>query len=229
MCARVNGLRQYSIGNTSGGTLWLKPNPQEGGRQRFEVKVNSCCSSTHVYVSLYCVQLVNVTTIDSFVAKTIGQPLHFLKVDAEGKDRDVLEGAAEQIRSHLSLFSFECAPCALKEQELRRLDDLGYSCYSLTRAGKLCENIACIPNILSLIRCNSFQDCLNGLVIARPTVSGKSERSRWGMCCAPLAIAPRCWHCPWTCCRFRVCSELRTLLLPIRVIIIPLGVSVKKG
>ena len=84
---------------------------------------------------------MNVTTIDSFAEKIFGGRINILKVDAEGKDRDVLVGAMEQIRSHISLFSFECAPCAFKEHELARLDGWGYSCYSMTRAGTIGSHV----------------------------------------------------------------------------------------
>ena len=76
-----------------------------------------------------------MTTLDSFIRSKGGIRVDFMKVDAEGKDRDVLEGAKTQIEENLSVFTFECAPCALKEKEFHRFDELGYSCYSLTKAG----------------------------------------------------------------------------------------------
>lgn len=79
---------------------------------------------------------MNVTTLDAFAAQLGGLHVDFLKIDAEGKDRDVLAGAERQLRDSLSLFSFECAPCAIKQIDINRLDAMGYSCFSLTRAGE---------------------------------------------------------------------------------------------
>lgn len=97
--------------------IWLKPNAQEGGWQRFET--------------------VNVTTLDTFAQRKNGLTVDFLKVDAEGKDRDVLAGAMELLQNSVSVFTFECAPCALKESELDTFDRMGFSCFSLTKAGNL--------------------------------------------------------------------------------------------
>lgn len=83
-------------------------------------------------------QLVNVTTVDAFMA-AVGRSLDLLKIDAEGKDRDVLQGGARQLQTAASAFSFECAPCALKLAELARFEEWGFSCYSLTRAGEACN------------------------------------------------------------------------------------------
>ena len=77
--------------------------------------------------------------------------IDFLKIDAEGKDREVLEGAVEQLQRDIAVFTFECAPCALKEVELKQFDDMGFSCYSLTRAGDDTITVVKLTEILSII------------------------------------------------------------------------------
>lgn len=113
----------------TGGTIWTKRNPQSA-QQRFE--------------------LVNVTTIDRF-ALALGaerdsvsrgrwlegvRGFDLIKIDAEGKDREVMLGGLRQIKNYVKIFTFECAPCTIRAHELEMIEDWGFSCYSLTRAGR---------------------------------------------------------------------------------------------
>ena len=50
---------------------------------------------------------VNMTSIDSYLSRMKQTQLHLLKIDTEGNDNDVLNGAKDAIRNKLGMFTFE--------------------------------------------------------------------------------------------------------------------------
>lgn len=97
-------------------------------------------------------ELVEVSTIDHFVKRIVERRkqadvswwlegkngFDLIKIDAEGQDREVIFGGLDQIKNHAKIFSFECAPCPIKKTDFEMFEDWGFSCYSLTRAGRQC-------------------------------------------------------------------------------------------
>lgn len=88
-------------------------------------------------------ELVEVTTIDTFVAKNKLRSIDFLKIDVEGFELDVLEGAKKSLKNGLVKYlSFEISEIPLKGAG-RRPDDvfsflkeLGYKAYEFNEKTK---------------------------------------------------------------------------------------------
>ena len=93
-------------------------------------------------------ELVPVITIDSFVKnerlKNPSFTLDVLKIDSEGNDNKVINGAMETIKESVKLLTFEGGGGVTFSYELsEQLDKMGYSCYSTSRAGLFKWNSDC--------------------------------------------------------------------------------------
>jgi len=76
------------------------------GNVHFKDEINSDCS--HVTLSLKeTTSTVSCCTIDSWVAETHLSRLDFLKVDVEGHDAEVIEGAVSTIDRFCPIIEFE--------------------------------------------------------------------------------------------------------------------------
>ena len=114
-------------------------------------------------------EVVQLITVDRFLAKeaenaggmrypargtTIGKDkrdvmqyhIDIMKVDAEGNDNKVLNGAKLAIENTISLFTFEGGSgVAFGKEDIQELDSQhGYSCYSTSRAGLFKWNGGCM-------------------------------------------------------------------------------------
>ena len=76
-----------------------------------------------------------MSTVDLITSEGF-EACEVLKIDVEGKDRFVLNGALRTIRDSVKLFTFECIYCPFKKAELETFEGWGFSCYSASLAGK---------------------------------------------------------------------------------------------
>jgi FkbM family methyltransferase len=93
-------------------------------------------------------ELVPVITIDSFVKnerlKDPSFSLDVLKIDSEGNDNKVIDGAMETIKESVKLLTFEGGGGVTFSYDLsEQLDKMGFSCYSTSRAGLFKWNSEC--------------------------------------------------------------------------------------
>ncbi len=83
-------------------------------------------------------EVVKVTTVDAFISArlTPGEHLDLLKIDTEGNDNRVLEGARTALATQLGVFALEGGQgVTFSKEMINNLDNQGYSCYSSSRAG----------------------------------------------------------------------------------------------
>ena len=81
------------------------------------------------------VEDVPCTTLDAYVADLGLEAVDVVKVDVEGLEHLVLEGARHTLRRHRPVLVCECLPEADTESLERVLRDCGYSSYHLTATG----------------------------------------------------------------------------------------------
>jgi FkbM family methyltransferase len=79
---------------------------------------------------------VAVTTIDSLADKLGWDAVHFVKIDVEGMERQVLSGALKTIRRHRPVIFFETSLCDEEQKQAGReiqemLTQLGYRLYKI--------------------------------------------------------------------------------------------------
>ena len=82
----------------------------------------------------YNVEEVDMTTVDNLVEILGIGSLDILKIDAEGHDNKVISGAMKVIEKKVSMFVFEGYGW-LSGEMISKFNDLGYSCYSSSKAG----------------------------------------------------------------------------------------------
>jgi hypothetical protein len=70
---------------------------------------------------------VPVTTLDSFVAEAVEQPIGLIKADVEGHEYEVFKGAQETIAEHRSVLLFELMDTEAERGDMFSLmQELGY-------------------------------------------------------------------------------------------------------
>ena len=99
-------------------------------------------------------EVVGMTTIDSFFSELAlstgetllkGNGIHVLKIDAEGNDNKVIRGATEAILHSVGLLTFEGGGgVTFSKEMIDEMDQMGYSCYSTSRAGLFKWNGGCM-------------------------------------------------------------------------------------
>lgn len=88
---------------------------------------------------------VNMTTIDSFLQRSGMTQADILKIDTEGNDNRVLDGASSTIINKLGMFTFEGGKgVTFSKEMIEKYDALGFSCYSTSRAGLFKWNSGCM-------------------------------------------------------------------------------------
>lgn len=90
---------------------------------------------------------VPVVTLDEFAAESGDEALqcvHVLKIDAEGSDRNVINGAKAMIDKCVQLLTFEADRSVFTEELSVELDMRGFSCYSSSRIGLLKWSAGCL-------------------------------------------------------------------------------------
>jgi FkbM family methyltransferase len=88
---------------------------------------------------------VSVITIDTYLEKNHIQQLDMLKIDTEGNDNKVLQGANKAITSLTGVFTFEGGGGVTYSKDMDEMyNTLGYNCYSTSRAGLFKWNANCM-------------------------------------------------------------------------------------
>lgn len=83
-------------------------------------------------------EIVQVTSVDAFLSSASWTKLDFLKIDAEGEETRILEGAINSLRDHSPLIMFEATHEGQFLYELpESIAALGYQRYRLTAGGSL--------------------------------------------------------------------------------------------
>jgi FkbM family methyltransferase len=86
---------------------------------------------------------VNMTTIDSYVRRFALPRVDLMKIDTEGQDNKVLTGAASTI-ADIGMFTFEGGKgVTFSKEMIDQYDQMGFSCYSTSRAGLFKWNSGC--------------------------------------------------------------------------------------
>ena len=93
----------------------------------------------------YDIEEVNMTKVDDFLDMHAIKKLDILKIDAEGHDNAVIAGAMGAIENNVSMFVFEGYGW-LTTDMISTFDNLGFSCYSSSRAGLFKWNANCMPD-----------------------------------------------------------------------------------
>jgi hypothetical protein len=90
---------------------------------------------------------VDMITVDDFLQKNGVKRLDVLKIDAQGEDNKVIHGASEAIRDAVGVFTFESTKGVhFTSAMVKELDEIGYSCYSTSRAGLYKYNGGCMTD-----------------------------------------------------------------------------------
>jgi len=93
----------------------------------------------------YNVEEVNMTTVDKLLQQLDVKSVNILKIDAEGHDNKVITGAMRAIEKDLSMFVFEGYGW-LSGEMISTFNDLGYSCYSSSKAGLFKLDANCLAD-----------------------------------------------------------------------------------
>ena len=88
---------------------------------------------------------VPMTSIDAYVEANNITALNVLKIDTEGNDNKVLNGARKTIKDLVGMFTFEGGKgVELTKEMLMEYDQWGFNCYSTSRAGLFKWNGGCM-------------------------------------------------------------------------------------
>jgi FkbM family methyltransferase len=88
---------------------------------------------------------VPMTTVDTLVKQLGISKLDLLKIDTEGNDNKVLEGAENVLKSQAGMFTFEGGlGITFSKEMVDMFDEWGYNCYSTSRAGLFKWNGNCM-------------------------------------------------------------------------------------
>ena len=89
-------------------------------------------------------EAVNMTSIDSFMRRSHITTIDIMKIDTEGNDNRVLNGAMTAIIK-LGMFTFEGGKgVSFTKEMIETYDKMGFSCYSTSRAGLFKWNSNCM-------------------------------------------------------------------------------------
>ena len=132
--------RNYALSDRIGKALFTKQGKDEKVGPGFEGgKINVKASRG------YHVEEVNMTTVDKLLEELGVESLDILKIDAEGHDNKVISGAMKVIEKDLSMFVFEGYGW-LNGEMISAFNDLGYSCYSSSKAGLFKLDANCLAD-----------------------------------------------------------------------------------
>ena len=127
--SNIWGYWNYAMSDSIGKATFTKQGKDEKVGPGFEGgKINAKASDG------YNVEEVDMTTVDNILDVLGIESLDILKIDAEGHDNKVISGAMKVIEEKLSMFVFEGYGW-LSGQMISTFNDLGYSCYSSSKAG----------------------------------------------------------------------------------------------
>jgi FkbM family methyltransferase len=88
---------------------------------------------------------VKVITIDTYLSQNHMNRVDMLKIDTEGNDNKVLQGAQYALKQLTGVFTFEGGGGVAYTKEMdQEFHSLGYNCYSTTRAGLFKWNQNCM-------------------------------------------------------------------------------------
>jgi FkbM family methyltransferase len=88
---------------------------------------------------------VKVITIDTYLSQNHMNRVDMLKIDTEGNDNKVLQGAQHALKELTGVFTFEGGGGVAYTKEMdQEFHSLGYNCYSTTRAGLFKWNQNCM-------------------------------------------------------------------------------------
>lgn len=97
------------------------------------------------FLSKADIEEVKMTSIDSLFTEERMEALDILKIDTEGNDNKVLNGAANVIANAAGMFTFEGGKSVqFTKAMIKKYDSLGFSCYSTSRAGLFKWNGGCM-------------------------------------------------------------------------------------
>ena len=134
----------YAMSDKLGKATFTKQGKDEKVGPGFEGgKINAKPSGVHN------VEEVNMTTVDDLLKLKDIKSLDILKIDAEGHDNKVITGAMEVIEKKILMFVFEGYGW-LSGEMISTFDDLGYSCYSSSKAGLYKWNANCLADDIIL-------------------------------------------------------------------------------
>ena len=75
---------------------------------------------------------VAVDTLDRFAARAVSAPVEFIKIDAEGEERNIIEGGAQTLNAHSPLVMIErMHASAVNTPAIAALRNLGFDLYRL--------------------------------------------------------------------------------------------------
>lgn len=116
-------------------------------RLRAQVDTDDLSSQRSPQRRLVETEEVNMTTVDSFMARHGLPHLDILKIDTEGNDNRVLAGAEAALTKMAGMFTFEGGKGVIFSKDMiDHYDGLGYSCYSTSRAGLFKWNAGCMKD-----------------------------------------------------------------------------------
>ena len=131
--------RQVAVSDQDGETI-LSSRPQDHPNQGMGSIVNQdCCLKIRVPVL--------TVTLDTFVESVGLKKIDFIKLDVQGAEPLVLEGAKRTLNAHQPDMLLEVSAWDLRAGGksppalLSRLEELGYECFMLTRSGRVGKSV----------------------------------------------------------------------------------------
>lgn len=139
--------KNFALSDTEGTARFTKQSREKNpGFEGGGIKASASSGETTTDVKadiLETTEEVKMTSVDIF-AKTISSPVDFMKIDTEGNDNKVLRGAKATIASSVGMFTFEGGKgVTFSKDMIVSLDKIGFSCYSMSRAGLFKWNGGC--------------------------------------------------------------------------------------
>eukprot|EP01038_Epipyxis_sp_PR26KG_P004489 gene4489-6345_t len=137
----------YAVSNKKGTVRFTKQDENNNaGYEGGSIKSSDGSRRLGASNTLDNTEEVSMTSIDEFMKDELMSSLDLLKIDTEGNDNKVLLGAEYAIKKLLKVFTFEGGKgVSFTEEMINNFDELGYNCYSTSRAGLFKWNNHCMP------------------------------------------------------------------------------------
>jgi FkbM family methyltransferase len=131
--------RNYAVSDENGKAIFTKQEgAKNGGFEGGHMHNKELTSGT---------EEVEMITVDDFLVLNGVKRLDVLKIDAQGEDNKVIHGASNAIRDQIGVFTFESTKGVhFTSAMVKELDEIGYSCYSTSRAGLYKYNGGCMTD-----------------------------------------------------------------------------------
>lgn len=123
--------KERAVSSTTGQKLWMKVYPNDLGPQSCTVEPG-LMNEGRMPGSTAMVEVVT-EKLDEVLKMQVSTPVRFIKIDTEGHEHDVLEGATQLLLTQrpFVIFEYGYVPEKYETGTIQQLEALGYFCYDL--------------------------------------------------------------------------------------------------